>query len=325
MVKRKFVEPDPENAGEDASSEASTPKKKGAAKKGPKASRGGKQAGRNGGSRKATNGKKSSGNGSKATGSKAAGSKAAGVAEPEPAEEAEATAAEETATEPAEAIEAGEAAAAADSEANGEGDSEATGEAEAADKPTESKPRRRRRKKDPKELLEFKPVVEGLLFSTREPVGANRLASVIRDLTVAEVRELLEKLSTEYRRQKRGFTIEEVGGGFRIVTVPELAEKVRKLHRIRTEDRLTPAALETLSIIAYRQPIIRADIEVIRGVQCGGTLKWLMEKGLVKITGRADVLGRPLLYGTSQDFLEQFGLNTIEDLPRVDEFRSKTD
>jgi len=184
---------------------------------------------------------------------------------------------------------------------------------------------RRRRKLDPKELAAYKRVVEGLLFSSRDPVSASRLASVIRDLTTAEVRELVEKLREEYRRQKRGMMVEEVAGGFRLVTVPELVEEVRRLHRIRTEDRLSPAALETLAIIAYRQPIIRADIEVIRGVNCGGTLKWLLEKGLVRIHGRADVLGRPLLYGTTREFLEQFGINSIDDLPRVDEFRRKTD
>lgn len=183
---------------------------------------------------------------------------------------------------------------------------------------------RRRKHRDAKELTEYKRVVEGLLFSSKEPVGASRLASVIGDLTTQEVKTLVEAIGKDFRRQKRGIMIEEVAGGYRVVTVPDLSEAVKKLHRIRTEDRLSPAALETLAIVAYRQPVIRADIEVIRGVACGGTLKWLMEKGLVKILGRAEVLGRPLLYGTTRQFLEQFGIPSIKDLPRVDEFRSKS-
>ncbi len=195
-----------------------------------------------------------------------------------------------------------------------------------ADPDKEKKPAKSRRRKhrDVKELTEYKRVVEGLLFSSKEPVGASRLASVIGDLTTQEVKTLVEAIGKDFRRQKRGVMIEEIAGGYRVVTVPDLSDAVKKLHRIRTEDRLSPAALETLAIVAYRQPVIRADIEVIRGVACGGTLKWLMEKGLVKIQGRAEVLGRPLLYGTTRQFLEQFGIPSIKDLPRVDEFRANS-
>ena len=202
---------------------------------------------------------------------------------------------------------------------------ESSPEEDASGESGAKKPRRRRKPRPIEELKPYLRVVEGLLFSSKEPVSSIRLASVIGEVTAPEVRLLLEKLDAEYKRRKRGVMLEEVGGGFRLVTVPDLAESVKKLHRIRTEERLTPAALETLAIVAYRQPVIRADIEVIRGVACGGTLKWLMEKGLIRIHGRADVLGRPLLYATSQDFLERFGINSLEDLPRVDEFRSKTD
>lgn len=260
----------------------------------------------------------------KAAGSAKAGSAKAGSAPADP----EAPVAEETS---AETNAAGDGSS-PDAEAkgsipaepgNGEPKDGEPKDGEAEDKP--KRPRRRRRKKlDPKELAAYKSVVEGLLFSSREPVGASRLGSVIGDLTTADVKAVIELLSKDFKRHKRGVMIEEVGGGYRIVTIPDLAELVRKLHRIRTEERLSAAALETLAIIAYRQPIIRADIEVIRGVACGGTLKWLMEKGLIKILGRAEVLGRPLLYGSTQGFLEQFGINDIKDLPRVDEFRAKT-
>jgi segregation and condensation protein B len=168
---------------------------------------------------------------------------------------------------------------------------------------------------------ELERILEGLLFSAKEPMPASRFAAAIDGAYTREVRAALARMAERYRRSRRGYEIEEVAGGYRLVTVPDLSPYVRKLHRIRSQDRLSAAALETLAIIAYRQPVIRADIEAIRGVACGGTLKMLVERGLVRVTGRADVLGHPLLYGTTKAFLEQFGINRLEDLPRTDEFK----
>jgi len=176
-------------------------------------------------------------------------------------------------------------------------------------------------KPEPPSPKELERIVEGLLFATKEPVPALRISQAIDGATVRDVRAVLERLGEKLRRAKRGFELEEVAGGYRLVTPSDLAPFVRKLLRLGAQDRLTAAALETLAIVAYRQPIMRADIEAIRGVACGGTLKLLLERGLVRITGRADVLGRPLLYGTTKAFLEQFGLNTLKDLPRADEFK----
>jgi segregation and condensation protein B len=177
---------------------------------------------------------------------------------------------------------------------------------------------------EPIEPKQLERILEGLLFAAREPLPPNRLAAAIAGASTRQVRAALKRMEERLRRSRRAYELEEVAGGYRLVTVPDLAPYVRKLHRIRTQDRLSPAALETLAIVAYRQPVIRADIEAIRGVACGGTLKLLLERGLLRVTGRADVLGHPLLYGTTKVFLEQFGINDLKDLPRTDEFKASS-
>lgn len=122
-------------------------------------------------------------------------------------------------------------------------------------------------------------------------------------------------------RANCAFRIEEIAGGYQMMTLPAYNPWLRKLLRVRTDNKLTQAALETLAIVAYKQPLIRADIEAIRGVASGEVLRNLMYKGLVKIVGRAEVLGRPMLYGTTRRFLDVFGLKSLKDLPNVEELK----
>jgi segregation and condensation protein B len=164
-------------------------------------------------------------------------------------------------------------------------------------------------------------VVEALLLGAGEPLSIARLRSLTGIDDAAEVRALLEGLRMEYREGRRAFTIEEVGGGFRILTLPEYAPWLEKLRRREAEARLSPAALETLAIVAYRQPVLRAEIEKIRGVDVGGVLGTLVDRGLVKVAGRAEEPGSPFLYGTTRRFLTVFGLKSLSELPKLRELR----
>ncbi|MDB5291016.1 MAG: scpB [Phycisphaerales bacterium] len=161
-------------------------------------------------------------------------------------------------------------------------------------------------------------ILEALLLSTHHPLTAGRLAELLDLSSTKPVRRAIKELNTQYESAGRTFRIEQVAGGFQILTLPEFGEHLKKLHQKEADARLTKAALETLAIIAYKQPILRADVEAIRGVACGETIRSLMEKRLVKIAGRAEEPGRPILYGTTKRFLELFGLNTLRDLPQPD-------
>jgi segregation and condensation protein B len=162
-------------------------------------------------------------------------------------------------------------------------------------------------------------VLEALLFSTHHPLTANRLAELMEIKSVKPIRRALKDLNHQYEETGRSFRVEQVAGGFQLLTLPEYGEYLRKLHQKEADTKLTKAALETLAIIAYKQPILRANVEAIRGVACGETIRSLMEKHLVKIAGRAEEPGRPILYGTTKRFLELFGLNSLKDLPQSDQ------
>ena len=163
--------------------------------------------------------------------------------------------------------------------------------------------------------------VEAILFATDSPISVAKVSSVA-ELPVREVKKAIAMLNERYEAGGAAYRIEAIAGGYQMMTSPEYHDVLSRLLRTRRESRLSQAALETLAIVAYRQPIIRADIEAIRGVACGEMLRNLLEKALVKIAGRADVLGRPMLYGTTTRFLETFGLASLDDLPRVEELRS---
>ncbi len=166
---------------------------------------------------------------------------------------------------------------------------------------------------------DFKHIVEALLFVADEPLSASKIAHSITGLDSRQVRRVVEQLRTEYQAEGRAFTIEELAGGFRMLTRTEFHPYLKVLFRQPREARLSSAALETLAIVAYKQPINRAEVEAIRGVDCSGVLHTLLEYRLIKIVGRSEELGRPLLYGTSKEFLEHFGLRSIRDLPSVQE------
>src|SRR5205807_1908617 len=163
--------------------------------------------------------------------------------------------------------------------------------------------------------------LEAFLLAADEPLAARRLAQVAGLPDAASARRLLRKLQSLYDRDGTAFQIEELAGGFQLLTRPAYHRWLASLRRGQNELRLTGAARETLAIVAYRQPIMRADIEGIRGVHCGETLRLLMEKGLVRIAGRDDSLGRPVLYGTTKKFLQVFGLKSLRDLPQAEELR----
>ena len=142
------------------------------------------------------------------------------------------------------------------------------------------------------------------------------------DLTESvSLRRAIKSLNAGYEKEQRSFRIEQVAGGYQMLTMPEFGETLKKLHQKELDNKLSKAALETLAIIAYKQPILRADIEAIRGVACGETIRSLMERHIVRIAGRAELPGRPILYGTTKRFLELFGLNTTKDLPQSDELQ----
>lgn len=159
---------------------------------------------------------------------------------------------------------------------------------------------------------------EALILASPEPVSAARLAELIPDCTPAQARQLVEELNAEYTEQGRAFAIAGVAGGFQMRTLAEFAELVQRLQSTRPL-RLSRAALETLAIVAYRQPVTRAEVEHVRGVDAGAVLKSLLERKLLRIAGHREVPGRPLLYGTSRRFLEVFGLEKLDDLPALRE------
>ena len=164
-------------------------------------------------------------------------------------------------------------------------------------------------------------VAEAVLFASDEPLSADRLAGIVGAGTVKDIRKCIENLNEKYEGADFAFRIEQIAGGYQMMTLGRYNHWLKKLLRARTDTKLSQAALETLAIIAYKQPVMRADIEAIRGVAAGEMIRGLMYKGLVKIVGRAEVLGRPMLYGTTKKFLEVFGLNTLKDLPKVEELK----
>jgi segregation and condensation protein B len=163
--------------------------------------------------------------------------------------------------------------------------------------------------------------VEAALLAADEPLTVRRLAAIAGLADAAEGRRLVRKLQTLLESGGSAFQVEEVAGGFQLLTRPEYHRWMLRLRRTGQDMRLTAVARETLAIVAYRQPIVRADIEAIRGVHCGEILRVLMEKGLVRIAGRDSSLGRPVLYGTTKKFLQVFGLKSLRELPEADRLR----
>lgn len=168
------------------------------------------------------------------------------------------------------------------------------------------------------ESMPLQQVVEALLFASDVPLSVGKIAETVGLDATKPVREVLAALNESYEQRQAAYRIEERAGGYQLLTLPQYADYIQRLVRKKDEGRLTPASLETLAIVAYKQPIIRADIEAIRGVSCGEVLRSLMEHNLIKIVGRAEEIGRPMLYGTTRYFLEVFGLANIKDLPKAE-------
>ncbi len=189
--------------------------------------------------------------------------------------------------------------------------------------PESDKPKGKSKKKakaEPVEILKDLPQrVEAALMTTDRPFPPAKLSDVLGGIGVKAVKEAIDALNKVYAKTERSFRAELVAGGYQILTLPEYADVLSAMHKTRSSQKLSPAAMETLAIVAYKQPILRAEIEAIRGVACGEVLRGLMDRHLVKIAGRAEELGRPILYGTTKLFLETFGLSSLDDLPNVED------
>ncbi|HKN01951.1 MAG TPA: SMC-Scp complex subunit ScpB [Candidatus Binataceae bacterium] len=166
----------------------------------------------------------------------------------------------------------------------------------------------------------LKSILESLLFAAGESVSIGRLQAALEEVPRAEIQKALTAMATEYAAQNRGLTLEEVAGGYQLRTSKEHAQYVRKLLASKPP-RLSRPLLETVAIIAYRQPITRPEIEQLRGVDTGGVLETLLERRLVKIAGRKEAPGRPMMYATTPEFLETFGLKDLDSLPDLKEFQ----
>jgi segregation and condensation protein B len=166
------------------------------------------------------------------------------------------------------------------------------------------------------EEIQTKAVIEALVFVSESPVGLESIREVLSDIPKKDLQRMLGEMIEEYKTAPRGFTLIEVGGGYQFRTRTEYAEWVKKLKKIKPF-ALSQPSLETLAILAYKQPVLRTEIEKIRGVDSGGVLRTLLEKKLIKILGKKDVPGKPLVYGTSKRFLEMFGLKDLSGLPTL--------
>lgn len=165
------------------------------------------------------------------------------------------------------------------------------------------------------------PRLEAALMSIDRPLPAAKLAELLDNVGTKVINQAVEHLNDQYDQSGRSFRIEQLADGLQIITLPQYSAVIGALHKTRTQSKLSPAAMETLAIVAYKQPVLRAQVESIRGVACGEVLRSLMERNMVKIVGRAEELGRPMLYGTTKHFLELFGLANLKDLPKIEELR----
>ncbi|MEM9415824.1 MAG: SMC-Scp complex subunit ScpB [Planctomycetota bacterium] len=164
--------------------------------------------------------------------------------------------------------------------------------------------------------------VEAALMTSERPMTAARVAEALGIKGAGgAVEEAIAELNEAYQRTGRSFRIEKVAGSYRVVTLPAYADALDGLKRSKENNKLSASQIETLAIVAYKQPVVRADIEAIRGAASGEVLRALMDRHLVKIVGRAEELGRPMLYGTTKQFMEVFGLGTLKDLPEVDQLK----
>jgi segregation and condensation protein B len=195
------------------------------------------------------------------------------------------------------------------------------GDAEQGRQPLETSPASVERQDDGLVGHELAAVLEALLFVSAEPVPVSRLATAIGTVSKAEIEEALKRLEQDLAQDGRGIQLVKLAGGYRLVTKAEYAPWLKRLDKAKAVQKLSRSALESLAIIAYKQPLVRAEIEEIRGVETSGVLRTLLERKLVRIVGRKEVPGRPIMYGTTKFFLEHFGLQDITQLPPLREFK----
>ncbi|MFA7271713.1 MAG: SMC-Scp complex subunit ScpB [Candidatus Omnitrophota bacterium] len=165
-----------------------------------------------------------------------------------------------------------------------------------------------------------KSVIEALLLASEKPLPLEQIRVVLDNLDLPEARRLIEELKLEYEEANRGIRIAEIAGGFQMITAAAFAPFLKKLFKDRNTEKLSKPALETLAIIAYKQPLTRLEIELLRNVNVDGVIKSLADKNLIRIAGRKKAPGRPCVYGTTRQFLEHFGLKSLDDLPKIEEF-----
>lgn len=169
------------------------------------------------------------------------------------------------------------------------------------------------------EKEQAKKIIEAMLFATDKPLPLHRMKEVLEDVETSTIQSSVSELKGEYANRGSSFRIIEVAGGVQLTTDSQYAPWINKLYKQDKPDKLSSPALETLAIIAYRQPVTRTDIEFIRGVNVDGLVRNLLEKGLIKVKGRKESVGQPFLYGTTREFLTCFGLNTLTDLPKIED------
>ncbi len=168
---------------------------------------------------------------------------------------------------------------------------------------------------------ELAAVVETLLFVSHEPLGVDRLVMALGGPSKTEVVQALGWLKEEYEKQRRSLQVVELAGGYQLATRPEYGHWIKRLEKVKAAPKLSRSALESLAIVAYRQPIVRGEIEEIRGVETSSVLRTLLERKLIRIVGRKEMPGRPILYGTTKFFLQHFGLRDLAELPPLREFK----
>ncbi len=170
------------------------------------------------------------------------------------------------------------------------------------------------------EIQQVKSAIESLIFTSNKPLMLDEFKKVFADVSIADIRRVIAELESEYAQRNSGIRVVEIAGGFQMVTAPENAAAIKNFYKIKNTEKLTGPSLETLAIVAYKQPVTRVDIEAIRGVSVDGVVKSLLEKNLIRIVGRKEVIGRPFVYGTTRMFLDYFGLRSLAELPKIEEF-----
>lgn len=171
------------------------------------------------------------------------------------------------------------------------------------------------------EMDKLKKILESLLFVSETPLSVKRAASFLKDATAEEIQAAFQALQEEINQMDRSFQVVQIAEGFQLVTRPEYHRWAKELYKVISKTRLSKAALEALAIIAYKQPVTRAEVEAIRGVEVSNLIQSLLEKKMIRILGRAETPGRPLLYGTTSEFLIHFGLKDLSDLPKISEIQ----